>query len=146
MLVSWRIRKLATALPFSFGRSITYYTQRQPSLNLLYPRHPGLRNQPAIGTSLVCCSGHSASIKADNMAENEQQSAQSQEALEPNSNSTEAMGAVSGNTEDSKKKELELLKDGGLNEQEGSGPVMAAAKNLDRADDQGGGGGIDKGL
>ena len=75
------------------------------------------------------------------MAENEQQSAQSQEALEPNSNSTEAMGAVSGNTEDSKKKELELLKDGGLNEQEGSGPVVAAAKNLDIADDQGGGGG-----
>ena len=140
MLVSWRIRKLATALPFSSGRSITYYTRRQPSLNLLHPRRPGLRNQPAIGSSLGCCSGHSASVNADNMAENEQQSAQSQEASEPNSYSTEAMGAASGDTEDSKKKELELLKDGGLNEQEGSRSEMAA-ENLDRADDQGGGDG-----
>jgi hypothetical protein len=67
------------------------------------------------------------------MADSEQQSAQSQEA-------SEAMGSASGDSEDSKKKELELLKDGLSVEQEGSRSVMAA-ENLDRVDDQGKGGG-----
>lgn len=143
MLASGRIsilRRQATALPFSTGRTITYSARRQPSLNLIYLQHP-LRNQPAIGTTVSAfCSwcrrfcGESATADDDNMADSERQLLKNQETSEPKSYGTEEIGA-SG---EDKEKELELPKEPqNGNEQEGSRSM--AAENDDTAQGEGGG-------
>ena len=142
MLASGRIRilrRLAAALPFSTGRTITYSSRRQPSLNL-YLQRP-LRNRPAIGTTVsTFCSwcrrlcGESATADDDNMADGERQLLKNEEASEPKSYGTEEIG-TSG---EDKEKELELPKEP-QNGDEQEGSRLITAENDDTAQGEGGG-------